>query len=412
MAIEDIDRLKEKIAKDPNSKLFVPLAEEYKKAGMLDEAVDVLTKGLEQQPGYLSARVSLGKIYMERAMLAEAKMEFEKVTDAIPDNLYAHKKLAEIYRELGDKDGSIHEFRTVLKLNPMDEWALTNLAEMEKQPEPEISTAGPEEGELPSFEEKASVEQEEKVLRESGDLWELPSELEETAPPVEDLEMKESVVRNDHQVVEAGEEKLKDTPAGEEPDLLSIRTEISDRIKDDEARGETPAASDEEAEEVDLWKEPLEEAEESPEEPSETPISREDLELWKSLKEAEQPSETLETKEDIEAGAISIEDILPEPQSVVESVTSAATEEKDAVGADLMIGEADLSIRDGKYSEAMNIYKKILSADPDNRKTLQRVEELRSLLKLLGKDKEELIARLEQLLHGIKQRRDEFFGSA
>jgi hypothetical protein len=50
MAIDDIERLKEKIDKDPDSKLFVPLAEEYKKAGMFDEAIDVLTICLERQP--------------------------------------------------------------------------------------------------------------------------------------------------------------------------------------------------------------------------------------------------------------------------------------------------------------------------------------------------------------------------
>ena len=127
MSSEEIERLREKIEKDPNSKLFVPLAEEYKKAGMYDEAIDALIKGLEKQPSYLSARVSLGKIYVERGMLADALAEFEKVIAAIPENLYAHKKLAEIYRELGDKDKAIKEFRTVLKLNPLDEWAATSL---------------------------------------------------------------------------------------------------------------------------------------------------------------------------------------------------------------------------------------------------------------------------------------------
>ncbi|MEK7789333.1 MAG: hypothetical protein AAB283_05390, partial [Planctomycetota bacterium] len=61
MALEDIEKLKEKLKKDPNSKLFVPLAEEYRKKGMLDEAISVLMTGITSQPGYTSARVSLGK---------------------------------------------------------------------------------------------------------------------------------------------------------------------------------------------------------------------------------------------------------------------------------------------------------------------------------------------------------------
>jgi tetratricopeptide (TPR) repeat protein len=138
MSSEEIERLREKTEKDPNSKLFVPLAEEYKKAGMYDEAIDALIKGLERQPAYLSARVSLGKIYIERGMLADAMAEFEKVIAAIPENLYAHKKLAEIYRELGDKDKAIREFKTVLKLNPLDEWAATSLSSIEMEPVPPV----------------------------------------------------------------------------------------------------------------------------------------------------------------------------------------------------------------------------------------------------------------------------------
>jgi hypothetical protein len=60
----------------------------------------------------------------------------------------------------------------------------------------------------------------------------------------------------------------------------------------------------------------------------------------------------------------------------------------------------------------MNIYKKLLSADPDNKQIMQRTEDLRSLLKLLGKDKEELAFRLESFLEGIKKRQNEFFGSS
>ncbi len=139
MALEDIERLKEKVDKDPNSKLFIPLAEEYKKAGMFDEAIGVLTRGLERQPEYMSARVSLGKIYVARSMLEEARAEFEKVISNIPDNLYAHRKLAEIYRNLGEKDRAVKEFKTVLKLNPMDEWAVTSLSDIEGEKPSEVS---------------------------------------------------------------------------------------------------------------------------------------------------------------------------------------------------------------------------------------------------------------------------------
>jgi len=136
MSREDIERLQHKIAKDPDSKLFVPLAEEYKKAGMIDEAIDILVQGLKKQPHYLSARVSLGKILMGRGLLNEAKEEFLTVIAIIPDNLYAHKKLAEIYQELDDRDNTINELKNVLNLNPTDEWAISSLSALEKEPLP------------------------------------------------------------------------------------------------------------------------------------------------------------------------------------------------------------------------------------------------------------------------------------
>ncbi len=133
MGREEIERLQKKLAKDPDSKLFVPLAEEYRKAGMADEAITVLLQGLERQSHYLSARVALGRIYMERGLLADARDEFLKVTETIPNNLYAHKKLAEIYRALGDRENAINELNVVLRQNPTDEWAIANLSAVERE---------------------------------------------------------------------------------------------------------------------------------------------------------------------------------------------------------------------------------------------------------------------------------------
>lgn len=138
MAFEEIEKLKERLAKDPSSKLFVPLAEEYRKAGMFDEAIEVLKNGLDLQPSYMSARVSLGKIYLEKDMVEEARVEFEQVTKAIPDNLFAHKKLAEIYRELGDPIRALERYEFVLKLNPLDEDAKINVESLSGAPADEV----------------------------------------------------------------------------------------------------------------------------------------------------------------------------------------------------------------------------------------------------------------------------------
>lgn len=117
----EIIKLTEKMAKDPASTLFFPLAEEYRKCDMLDEAIILLTDGLKNHPNFLSARVSLGKIYLQKGLTPEAKSEFEKVIQSAPDNILAQKKLAMIYRDEGDREKAIESCGRLLLLNPNDE---------------------------------------------------------------------------------------------------------------------------------------------------------------------------------------------------------------------------------------------------------------------------------------------------
>ena len=400
MSSEEIERLREKIEKDPNSKLFVPLAEEYKKAGMYDEAIDALIKGLEKQPSYLSARVSLGKIYVERGMLADAMAEFEKVIAAIPENLYAHKKLAEIYRELGDKDKAIREFKTVLKLNPLDEWAATSLSSIEMESVPPV-----QEPQAKQIKEISEPEQE-PIITEKGEGKPFGMPFTE-----KDL-MATATSEAKHE-----EEQPSEISAGEEDNKLwSVPSELTETIeKTDKIPPETPINQ----EETDLWQSQLNTTEDLKEEEEkfpETSISEEDLQLWKSHaeiaeKQEEAVADVMEVEELPEEESISFEDIFRKPEPALQKGISTI-EEKVSRESVPNIGDADQYIAGGKYLDAMNIYKKLLSADPDNRQIMQRTEDLRALLKLLGKDKEELVSRLESFLEGIKKRQNEFLGSS
>ncbi len=392
MALEEIERLKEKIEKDPNSKLFVPLAEEYKKSGMYDEAIDVLTSGLERQPGYLSARVSLGKIYIERGMPDEARAEFEKVIEAIPDNLYAHKKLAEIYRDLGEKEKAAKEFKTVLRLNPLDEWASTSLSEIEQAPE--INPQEPQQEPWPEPRIEKPVEQHSTESRKEPDLLKLRTEIAE---------------------------KIEETPAISDKEYVEPQEHPAEALGDIGGENNKKTAAPislEDLEDMEIWKAHSEinlGGEE--EKPSEPPISLEDMEIWKAHSETLSPPEEASASETViedheipEKEPLSFEGLLKEQDIREQAVTM---EKKEIPQQSVVtVADADQYILGGKYMEAMNIYRKLLSSEPADPKIIQRIEELKSLLKLLGKDKEELIAKLEGLLKGIKMRRDEFFGSS
>ena len=128
----EIGKLTEKLQKDPSSKLFFPLAEEYIKCNMLEEAIIVLTDGLKTHPGFHAARVSLGKVYLQKGRVGEAKTEFEKVVTQNPDNIMAQKKLAFIYREDGNIEKAQQICKAILLSNPKDLELKSLLAELEK----------------------------------------------------------------------------------------------------------------------------------------------------------------------------------------------------------------------------------------------------------------------------------------
>jgi tetratricopeptide (TPR) repeat protein len=421
MALEDIERLREKISRDPNSKLFVPLAEEYKKAGMLDEAIEVLTSGLENQPGYLSARVSLGKIFIDRGLLHEAQTEFEKVIGAIPDNLYAHKKLAEIYRDLGEKDKAVREFNMVLKLNPLDEWASTSLSEIELRPAPKVE-------ELPSEEpaEAAPVDMEllqtdyEQTLEEPGIgvvpfPEEVPEEVHAETPSEFSIGGEES---------DAGETEVRAVSLSDEV-LGAVPSEEVQESKDEEI----PETSLSE-EDMDIWKSHAESLSGAGEAEAETSLEEHETDLWKPLYETQgkaqagadtvieaeevpmsAPAAGPETTAVTEEEALSFESVLGGEETVAGGGAPSVGERELRGDEGLTVGNADKYIIEGKYFSAMNIYRKILIRDTGNKQVLQRIEELRVLLKLLGKDKEELVSKLDSFLDSIRKRRDEFSGN-
>jgi hypothetical protein len=77
-----------------------------------------------------------------------------------------------------------------------------------------------------------------------------------------------------------------------------------------------------------------------------------------------------------------------------------------------LLQTADRYIAGGNYIGAIELYQKMLAAVPGDKSILQRTEELRALLKLMGKDKEILIAKLNAFLNAVKKRGDEFFRSS
>jgi hypothetical protein len=97
-----IEALRRRVDKAPASIAFAQLAEEYRRAGDLQEAVRVCRSGLEHHPTYISARVTLGRALWQLQQLDQAQAEFEQALLVAPDNLVALRGMAEIYQLRGE----------------------------------------------------------------------------------------------------------------------------------------------------------------------------------------------------------------------------------------------------------------------------------------------------------------------
>ncbi len=116
MAHSRIDDLRRRVEADPASIAFAQLAEEYRRAGQTEEAVRVCREGLTRHPGYLSARVTLGRALLDLGQLDEARAELQFVAGEAPENLAAIRGLAEIFHREGDLPAALEHFQRALTL--------------------------------------------------------------------------------------------------------------------------------------------------------------------------------------------------------------------------------------------------------------------------------------------------------
>lgn len=106
--IRDLER---RLDLDSGSRLFVALAEEYRKVGRVKDALSALQKGLLAHPGYIAAQVALGRVYLEASQATDAIATFTKVLSADPANLVAAKCLAEIHLSRRDNLEALKKYK-------------------------------------------------------------------------------------------------------------------------------------------------------------------------------------------------------------------------------------------------------------------------------------------------------------
>ncbi len=91
-----LGELERRMRADPSSVAFANLAEQYRRAGRFEDAIITCRSGLTHHPGYVSARVTLGRALVAIGDLQSAEVELNDVQADAPDNLAAREGLAEL----------------------------------------------------------------------------------------------------------------------------------------------------------------------------------------------------------------------------------------------------------------------------------------------------------------------------
>ena len=96
-----LEELRRRVQADPASIAFAALAEEFRRVGRFEDAIETCRTGLQRHPAYLSARVTLGRALIETGDYEAAREELETVLTSAPENLAAIRGLAQINERLG-----------------------------------------------------------------------------------------------------------------------------------------------------------------------------------------------------------------------------------------------------------------------------------------------------------------------
>jgi tetratricopeptide (TPR) repeat protein len=347
----EIAKLAERISKDPKSKLFVLLAEEYKKAGDIERSIHVLMEGLKNNPGYVTARSFLGRLLFEKGDLAASQKEFEEVTKSIPDNLMAQHKLGDLYVLQNRPTDALKHYKIALSLNPGDEDIAALVSDIEAGRDVKERLLKP----------KQLTEEQHPAKEEPTQSPPMPAQMKPHPSPIV-AKQPEPVPMSVPSAMES-----------EEPEEVLM-------VEPLESEGQS-----QEAFATELSGQPEKEVLPEPGKPAERELPAAEFDFLAekgqgagTTAEEGEPAEITfaEPSQDRTSAAADVAEVSPVETEAAAKIPDVSSEKSDDFTTDTL---AELYIAQGFYEKAIDIYQRMLTDNPDSQKLKDKLTRVRAM---------------------------------
>ena len=408
------DELKKKFDENPR-RYFAPLANEFRKSGDAEQAVMICEEFLPQQPGHMSGHIVYGQALFDLGRLDDARTVFETALTLDPENLIALRHLGDIARSHGDLESARQWYQRVLEADPRNEEVQSLIAAVSPQEAAATPAAPAREEQAPppgSFLEPATttiIEQSTTV--ELATPFEpaatVPPPLPPTPPPEAESLLDLDVL--DEPAIETGASSRADGFEAMEftPPPANAASELADHLETSdftaptssvaplEGLEETALGAFDARAEVAPPPPPLPDLEPLPEmQPASAAGPVSELALAATTGLAPESTAADEPPVDIPPEVIAAEAELIDAREEVAAQPPApprVTPSQPFVTETM----AELYMKQGFHDQALDVYKLLLAASPDNQHLRERVAELQQRgEKDSGPNVREFLARL------------------
>ena len=120
---------------NPSSRVFAPLAESYRKIGMVDRALQTLRQGIKNNPDYALGHIGLAHCYYDMGEFNLSYTTLKPMIDNNQENLRLLKLYAKVCVEIGNEQEALEKAKYLMFLNPRDKEAAKIVKDLEDKTE-------------------------------------------------------------------------------------------------------------------------------------------------------------------------------------------------------------------------------------------------------------------------------------